>query len=1810
MERKHSLEQVLEASTKVRAATGYNDNECVGKRQQGGVCTIGCGDTVTKIIESGRDLSGLGRWSWIKVRGCRGQVTRMITAYQPVRARKKGHNTVYRQHIRYFDTIGRRGCPRKLFREDLRNFLLQCVAEGERLIIMLDANENMHTGKLARLFRAPDLDLVDTVFARTGQAGPPTWFRGSSQIDGIWASRGITIQRAAFLPFFFGIGDHRPILVDFSSEAILQEQSIQVKIPEMRRLQCDNPVILDRYISRLEALCLQHKIPTKQRALHSSQSSLSDVEWIRQTESLDSIKRDLMRAAEKKCRRLRTGGLPYSPELEVARRRVWVWKKVIYRKEGGRIQKSYVRRRGRSCGIDRPFHRTLEEAQVKLTQAQEELNRITPQAPELRSKYLDRIDDEEDEEKERVARQAKKKREQLRHSWRAIRKAFGKGHMGSVKVVEVRRNGEWTRVTDRYDIETSIIQENSKRFRLTEGTPLMTAFAKEMFGQLADSEMAEQVLRGEFDYELVDPDLAQFFRLFAQAQVHPISASISQQDFQQYWGKARERTASSISGLHFGHYKAAAASNLLSSIHASSIESAFSRGYPLQRWTRGLSCMLEKEEGVIKVDKLRAILLLEADFNFATKLLVGKRMVDNLEGGEDLAEEQFGSRKQRSAIEVALNRRLLSDLSRQKRATMAIAGVDAAHCYDRVAHPFAILACRAIGVPKAVVQTIFSAVQQMKMKVRTAYGESEAWYGGDPETPFQGLCQGNGCGPAVWLVVSMFVVRFLRLKGRVSTIWSALSCWAFEVLGLMFVDDSDLVHFAADHESPTQVADNLDATVQCWQSGLNISGGTLRPPKCYWYLLHYKWRGGVAQFADGECRDISVRDANGVEGMVERLPASEAKEVVGVWIAPDGNNVAQMNCLQAKIVRMTVKLQECTIPILWVWRGYLMGMWKSIAYPLGACTLTPEDCNDLAKSIYRTVLPAMGVNRNIPKVMRYAPARFGGLGLPSPELEQGAQQLRLLLQHGPSSTLSGNLIRASLEQLQLEIGELEPVLSLPYHRFHHLATDTWITQVWRFCSENSIRLEWDNAVIPPRSREWDRGIMDMCRASGITSPLQQLSINRVRCYLQVITMADIVSANGRRIRQDVLDGAHWARRSTYRWGKEQPTDLDWIEWKRALRIISNHNGALAHPLGRWIAAPHLQHEWIWSADDGFLYQYLGVGHQWWQRYSSTSISGTTFEAGRWTRRIPQTFQVAQVLRIDETTVRLQSGTEVRSKVSALDSVQARRQATLEEWIQQHVQWHVERATARDYLRSGRCRIVTDGSYMKERAATLGAAFWIMETMDGIRICSGGCLTSGGIANPFRAELTGLYGVLATLTCCMGRGEISTRMEVGCDCKGAVRSLSWQRRTITCSTKHHDIRREIDRLRKLLGPNLLFKHISGHRDDIVAWRDLTRWEQLNVMCDTGAKRLLVNSIAEGRPPQESLPTELWKCWAGGRRITGDLHKPILVAATAKEMREKLDKYGALPKLGFAVVDWELVDRARASLSQKMHIWLMKHISGFCGSGVMMNRMGLWDDTRCRCCLQAQEMSPWHILECRHGDLLQARKQMISSLRQWMEDQLVDDWMASALLLFLQDGGWPMDWDGTLNPLQFRLLHSLERIGARGILLGFLPKGMVEWQRNSFLLMGVKRSPELLLSRLSSKLLRELHALWLLRCDIVHERDANGLYVEDGRELSQRISEEFEKGRTGLEEESFYLLDEPLETMLLKPLAVKISWLRDVLFARGEMEAARALGSWLRSTASRKRRRKTADDLRAGKRRRDTQLAQQRQRCTNSTSNAQR
>ena len=143
-----------------------------------------------------------------------------------------------------------------------------------------------------------------------------------------------------------------------------------------------------------------------------------------------------------------------------------------------------------------------------------------------------------------------------------------------------------------------------------------------------------------------------------------IDLDITPDDFKYYWKAISEHTASSYSGLHMGHYKAATSSGFLSWMHATHLTIISRNGLPPDRWKSGLTFMLEKIAGVALVNKLRAILLMEADFNFHNKLIFGRKMLAQARLLHLIPAEKF-SKKENTAEDGGLQKVLGYDISRQ-----------------------------------------------------------------------------------------------------------------------------------------------------------------------------------------------------------------------------------------------------------------------------------------------------------------------------------------------------------------------------------------------------------------------------------------------------------------------------------------------------------------------------------------------------------------------------------------------------------------------------------------------------------------------------------------------------------------------------------------------------------------------------------------------------------------------------------------------------------------------------------------------------------------------------------------------------------------------------------------------------------------------------------------------------------------------------------------------------------------------------------------------------------------------------------------
>jgi hypothetical protein len=217
------------------------------------------------------------------------------------------------------------------------------------------------------------------------------------------------------------------------------------------------------------------------------------------------------------------------------------------------------------------------------------------------------------------------------------------------------------------------------------------------------------------------------------------------------------------------------------------------RGFALSRWSRGLSVMLEKMYGCTLVSKLRAILLMEADFNFSNKMIYGVRMMNNVRKFGWMPEEIY-SEKGKTADDGSLAKVLFYDIVRQARVSAGLSSIDAANCYDSIAHAIASLVFQAFGVPEEAIQSMLTAIEEMKYFLRTAYGDSKDFAGSSLSIKFQGLCQGNGAAPAGWAVISITILHAHKQKGHGGHFVCPISDLSGHLAAILFVDDTDILH--------------------------------------------------------------------------------------------------------------------------------------------------------------------------------------------------------------------------------------------------------------------------------------------------------------------------------------------------------------------------------------------------------------------------------------------------------------------------------------------------------------------------------------------------------------------------------------------------------------------------------------------------------------------------------------------------------------------------------------------------------------------------------------------------------------------------------------------------------------------------------------------------------------------------------------------------------------------------------------------------------------------------------------------------------
>jgi hypothetical protein len=693
---------------------------------------------------------------------------------------------------------------------------------------------------------------------------------------------------------------------------------------------------------------------------------------------------------------------------------------------------------------------------------------------------------------------------------------------------------------------------------------------------------------------------------------------ITPDDYRTFWKWVKESTSSSLSGLHFGIYKAAVQLEAITFFLSDKISVSGSYGCPPSRWGCGLQVMLEKIAGVALVNKLRAILLMEADYNFYNKFVFGFKALDILYDNSYIPEDQY-SQRESTAEDARLDNRLTMDLSRQQRIPLAAVLVDADKCYDRINHIIMSLALLSIVGTSSLIIALLYPIQTMKFFQRTAWGDSKSFMGGrTKDNPLQGLCQGNGAAPACWLMISSILMHGYSRAGFGSSILSPISELLIRFLGEMFVDDTDLIITQPHYRTSNDVRLDVQKSVDMWAYLLNSTGGSLNPEKCYWYMVDYVCIDGEWKYAPQVDWQVTIPMPDGSKHPITQLDVTESQKMLGVWSNPTGIDSDHLKKHVIGKYRTWVdRSSNGHLPNRYNHTSYKYKLWPGLRYGLATLATPTSQLHDLLRNLDYRTLPLLGVNCSIKREWRTLPRAFGGIRMYDLAVEQMIGWANMVLQHYGAPTTLGQKLKATLEALQVEIGCNGNPLSEQYNSHGILTTPSWIKSVWERSNQFNLEFILDyNRIHAPRKN--DITIIELLLSNGVTG-LELRKMNKCRLKLHAIFLSDITTASGRYLEEWVF-GSRKGRQSRIKFHCEDPNTNDWDLWDTFWVAWLNRNGTVPHKLGHWINNQHQQWDWFFDKQLNILWNHSADG---WLRYEFDQTGRNTREnqtytlTGRW-----------------------------------------------------------------------------------------------------------------------------------------------------------------------------------------------------------------------------------------------------------------------------------------------------------------------------------------------------------------------------------------------------------------------------------------------------------------------------------------------------------------------------------------------------------------------------------------------------------------
>lgn len=1460
---------------------------------------------------------------------------------------------------------------------------------------MIDANDPADSTPIDKFL--DDLNLTDLMAPHLPTNPPKTYQRGRQKIDHIFGTMGINIAvtRAYVLPFGKDTprSDHAICGIDFSLDVlcgISPESLYDPTHPSARQLWSTDIKAAERYVEMVERRFAADNIAERvqklmQRCTNTGKCSENDEAILN---AIDANITKILLWAEAKCKRAK--GHDWSPLLANAGRTVIAAKWHLSNIMTGRTMIP--------TGITRET--AIAKARSQIKDAYDLLRKVQKNAKQIRESFLeDRA--EHLEETREISKAAALRQLIAAERSSSIFKRLGKWfkaeeftRMDRILVPDDPTDlthTTWSSVIEAQALFEVLTKDCQEHFHQAADTPFVTGPIADKIGPFADNEYCDSVLEGTFDFndiaETVEvEDIIKGMRYPDTTRpTPPIDSTIDEEGFVSAIAHTRERTSSSPSGRHYGHYRALLRKPAILGLIAHLANFCFKWGVTMQRWTKVIQPQIPKDKGTPLITRIRRITLIEADLNISLSELFGRRMMDNAEKHKLLHPQQYGSRKGRMAISAVLLKRLSYDVIRQSRMDAVMFDNDARACYDRIIPSLAAVASRRAGMPRAAASAFLRMLFLMTYFVRTAYGVASNGYSNAIQW-LLGVMQGAGHSGALWALTSSVMLDQMETEASAvfhSPFPNTESC---RRNGEAFVDDASLWTACMGIFFITLVQ-TMCNTAQRWERLLYATGGALNLMKCFWYGVQWHFTdSGVPKMMRIKDDDPGIELTCGsnlqIKHSIKRIETTKGMRTLGVRLAPNGNDQDEFNYRMEEATTMRDRLKVAPLNREHVGVGF-RNIWKmKLLYPVGATCFTNKQCQRIQARYLSTFLSKMGINRTTSSAVRHGPLSLGGMDIFHLATEQAVQHTKLMLSHLRKNDEIGRMLKTSIDHMQLQAGTSWTVLSKPGQKVRMYVDPCYVSHTWEFLDGIGchIRLEPKKWMQPQRMG--DSFIMDdVANLNGIKK-IDLAHVQRVRLFLGVTTLADISNSDGTSLCEWALNASGNPRDSVFHFPRqERPRAANVINtWKRVIRLCYAQRASrkLDHPMGPWHKGRIKQ---VW---DTVIDSTTGIIHIW-ENGRVLLYEKRNRSEYRYVRQSRQrSFPITSVP-ISGT---LYAGTFTTSGYS---QIERHRTPTPKHKLElrmmnRGVMRNTTKALIAKAIWEGRAIMGTDGS-VKGSSATYSFVISMSQTDVNTNVKGGGFLPAPPhymAQSSKRTEAAALYAGIRWVKALLESYPNHTNSEpptlpIPIDNDSVVkdvnRLVSDQSPTFSLLSPDYDIIQAIrSTLKGLPVPTEVF-HVKGHQDRHKQWTELDTFAKINVLADQQAEAIHQKSLASTGEFPPWVPGTSAALFHGDRQVTTNISSYIREAKHAPEMRKYLirrskEATGRDKPWDEAIYDtiaWKHYGEAFKKLSLGRRIQISKYANDLLPTRRRLQSIDNRVDGRCFACNNLWEDTT-HVLTC--------------------------------------------------------------------------------------------------------------------------------------------------------------------------------------------------------------------------------------------------